>query len=546
MKTDIELLSAFCESGANDAFEALVRRHLDWVYTVALRQVGGDVHLAEDVCQEVFSSLARKAKTLTRHPSLNGWLFRAARFAASDLVRSERRRKDREWELASAEMTEVSVMKELDWDDAGELLDEAIGELNEEDRDAICMRFFEESSFGDLGKRLGLKENAARMRVNRAVEKLQGILEKRGVKSTAAALGAVFAQHQMISAPAGLASSVSGAALASSAASIGMLGTSKLVGMGLAALAALGIGVAIQQSRENQALREEILALKGGHGAHSEEVVELGQKLAAAQASVFEVENEESPALSKDAPRVEEELGVMARLKRADAWKEEGRLEEALEEYFWLFDNGERERQGFGGLRTSSVLESIVEIGQTIPEALSGLRQRRDEAEANILTVADEDAGDVDVDVAAWACVNRLLGESKRSLAVFDQIGEGHMKGSLRIYLKDDLMEEKRYEDAIRPGYLGVAKFRLAMVMNMEPPANVTGERRAAVRGRKRKYALRAAASDIELLAGAKRWVEAVELTKDLLVFDSSEETIEALTRHLERADALQILEQLD
>src|SRR3954471_3896988 len=98
MDEDAELLRRYAAEKSEEAFAALVQRHLNLVYSVALRQVNGDAHLAEDVAQQVFTALARKAAALAERPALSGWLYRSTRFAASDIVRVERRRRGRESE----------------------------------------------------------------------------------------------------------------------------------------------------------------------------------------------------------------------------------------------------------------------------------------------------------------------------------------------------------------------------------------------------------------------------------------------------------------
>src|SRR6185295_2966833 len=95
---DAELLRRYAAEKLEAAFAELVRRHLTPVYAYALRQVGGDAHLAEDVTQVVFATLARKAGTLAERHVLGGWLCRTTHFAARDVVRAERRRRAREQE----------------------------------------------------------------------------------------------------------------------------------------------------------------------------------------------------------------------------------------------------------------------------------------------------------------------------------------------------------------------------------------------------------------------------------------------------------------
>src|SRR4051812_2697850 len=89
MPDDAELLCRYARDRAEDAFAELVRRHLDGVYSAALRRVGGDTHLAEDVAQQVFTAAARRAAWLARHPALTGWLYATTRNVAANVVRSE-------------------------------------------------------------------------------------------------------------------------------------------------------------------------------------------------------------------------------------------------------------------------------------------------------------------------------------------------------------------------------------------------------------------------------------------------------------------------
>jgi RNA polymerase sigma factor (sigma-70 family) len=215
MTEDAELLRRYAVERSEPAFTELVRRRLDLVYSVALRQVGGDAHLAQDVTQRVFSDLARKAGKLPAGVVLSGWLYRAAHFTASDIVRAERRRRTREQETETMRETSMSAADTVEWDRLRPLLDEAMGELGEEDRDAVALRFFEGRAFAEIGAALRLSEDAARKRVDRALAKLPGLLSRRGVTSTTTALGLALADQAGIAAPAGLAASVVAGALGS-------------------------------------------------------------------------------------------------------------------------------------------------------------------------------------------------------------------------------------------------------------------------------------------------------------------------------------------
>ena len=166
MTPDTELLNRYATQRDEAAFAELVRRHLDHVYSTALRLVGGDTHFAEDVAQMVFTDLARKAKSLRRYAALSGWLHTSARFAAAKVVRSEQRRRQRE--QTALTMPATSVTPASQWEQLRPVLDQAIGELSDADRDALLLRYFEKKPFADIGAALGLSENAARMRVDRA------------------------------------------------------------------------------------------------------------------------------------------------------------------------------------------------------------------------------------------------------------------------------------------------------------------------------------------------------------------------------------------
>src|SRR5687768_6113668 len=141
MDDDSELLRRFTHQHSQEAFAELVRRHVDLVYAVALRQVGGDAHLAKDVAQTVFTALARKARVLAGREVVAGWLYRATQFAAVDVVRTERRRRAREIQAMTIDEPGDDAPSAANWDAVRPLLDEALAELEDTDRDAVVLRF---------------------------------------------------------------------------------------------------------------------------------------------------------------------------------------------------------------------------------------------------------------------------------------------------------------------------------------------------------------------------------------------------------------------
>jgi len=236
---DSELLIQYTR-GSDKAFAELVRRHLDLVFAAALRQVGGDRHRAEDVVQQVFIDLARKAPTLTTHPTLVGWLHASTRYTALNSLRREQRRARREEQ--SDIMNITSAGNEARWEQIRPVIDEALHELDEDDRQSVLLRFFGQQPFAAIAAQLGISENAAQKRVDRALDRLHAALKRRGISSTAVALAVALAESG-VAAPATLAGTVTTAALAGAAG--GGAGTLMVAGWlkfaaGLAALGVIG------------------------------------------------------------------------------------------------------------------------------------------------------------------------------------------------------------------------------------------------------------------------------------------------------------------
>lgn len=204
MVSDSELLREYLESQSERAFGELVERHLRLVYTVARRKVR-DPHLAEDVTQAVFIILFRKAKTLKRGASVAGWLYRTTCFAAADAIKKERRRVIREQQAVEMPPTPADPP---DAERAATLLDEAILALREKEREAVVLRFFNNRSLAEVGKALGLSEDAARMRVSRALAQLRKYLTARKMALPVGAIVAALATQASQAAPAGLATAV--------------------------------------------------------------------------------------------------------------------------------------------------------------------------------------------------------------------------------------------------------------------------------------------------------------------------------------------------
>jgi uncharacterized protein (TIGR03435 family) len=210
MTDDMTLLREYARTNSEEAFAALVSRHVNLVYSVALRQLR-DPHLAEEIAQATFIILARKAGSLGDHTILSGWLCRTARYVCADGVKIQRRRQRREQE---AYLQSQSNEPESDaWNEIAPLLEFALGGLSEKDHDAIVLRFFEGKSMREVGAALGANEETAKKRVNRAVKKLQKFFLKRGVTSTTAVIAGALAARSVQAAPAALAKSITAVAV---------------------------------------------------------------------------------------------------------------------------------------------------------------------------------------------------------------------------------------------------------------------------------------------------------------------------------------------
>ena len=222
MMTDSQtLLSLYARTSSESAFRDLVRGYIDLVYSTAYRLVNGDAQSAQDVAQTVFVALAIQARTLPENVMLGGWLHQHTRFVAGKFMRAERRRRSRERQ--AAEMNAIEDHSQSNLAEIAPVLDEAIGQLDAEDRDAILLRFFERQDFRSVGDALRTSEDAARKRVARALEKLHVVLRQRGVTLSAAALGSALAAEAVTAAPAGLASAIAAASLSVAGSGASML-----------------------------------------------------------------------------------------------------------------------------------------------------------------------------------------------------------------------------------------------------------------------------------------------------------------------------------
>ncbi|MGD0413449.1 MAG: TIGR03435 family protein [Verrucomicrobiota bacterium] len=208
---DMALLREYTARQSETAFTTLVERHIGLVYCAALRQVR-DPARAQEITQVVFLLLARKAHSLREGTILSAWLYRAARFAASDARKMAFRRQQREQQAVQLQAISPGSSEESAWEQIAPLLDEAMAALGEKDRHAVMLRFFDQKSLEDVGLALGIGTVAAQKRVWRAVDKLRQYFSRHGAAFSAGAITTALSAHAIHGVPSGLAATVAATA----------------------------------------------------------------------------------------------------------------------------------------------------------------------------------------------------------------------------------------------------------------------------------------------------------------------------------------------
>ena len=285
MVDDAELLRSYARDRSQEAFTELVRRCLNLVYFAALRRTDGDTQLAEDVTQSVFIDLANGAKALSHHAALTGWLYTATRNRAINAIQSEKRRRTREQEYHKMHKNSSAAAQSPDWEQLRPVLDEVMDQLGNRDRQAVLLRFFDGRAYAEIGQILRLNEDAARKRVERALDSLRAVFARRGIISTSAALAELLSSQAAMAAPAELMTTVVNATVAAAgtigtggAATAGifafMSATKSMVGVA-SVIAILSLGVAVYELRAVRAEQATAAALSRQQTAETRQLRQL-------------------------------------------------------------------------------------------------------------------------------------------------------------------------------------------------------------------------------------------------------------------------------
>jgi RNA polymerase sigma factor (sigma-70 family) len=312
--SDLDLLDQYARENRQDAFAALLERHLKLVYSAALRQVRSP-ELAEEVAQSVFADLARSAGKLEPQTILTAWLYQVTRRTAIDMVRRESRRQLRE--QIAVDMTNINSSSS-EWTAIEPLLDEAMEALDPPDRTAILLRYFEDKSLREVGRTLGTSEDAAQKRVSRALDQLREFFSKRGQAVGVGGLAAIISANAVQSAPAGLQAGIltSAAISGASVPVTSTIGITKAIAMttlqkaiiGVTLAAALGAGIyearrAATLQEQMQSLQRQLAPSAGQNDMLRQQLDEANRQLAALQA-----QNEKLRRDGADVPRLRGEV----------------------------------------------------------------------------------------------------------------------------------------------------------------------------------------------------------------------------------------------
>ena len=471
---DMELLREYATRHSEEAFATLVRRHIDLVYAAALRHTRNH-HQAQEVTQAVFVVLARKAGSLNPRTVLAGWLFQTARLTAANYVRGEIRRVRREQEACM--QSDPNDQAEESWGHVAPILNEIIGDLREKDRDAVVLRFLQGKDYRQVAAALGASEEAAQMRVGRALEKMRKMFARRGVVVSAAALGSAIAAQGSQAAPAGLAATVAvgavhGAALTTSTLTLAE-GILKIMAWTKAKVV-IGAGVVVLlafQHHENAVQAEQIAAAR-------QKLDGQAQALAAAESRTQELEQQTAGILDTEASQQQDLERLRARRKAASQGSQSlsgarapGTLLSAT-----LNDPAAREmlRQGLLAATRTRLSPLLGELKLDGPQTEKLLGIGADWGLKNLETAAAFTEGKLAADAAVQAEANTELEATNQVRSLLGEAGFAKYEECQNTFAERTLVQQ--FDKQLGPFPLNaMQREALARVIEAEPPEVARG-----------------------------------------------------------------------
>ncbi|QDV53322.1 RNA polymerase sigma factor [Gimesia fumaroli] len=202
MTTDEILLHRYCQDGDPAAFRELIDRYAGMVYRIGLR-VTGDKHTAEDLCQECFLELARKAYMVREN--IAGWLHASATSRSLNIVRSRKRRTHREQVAANSS---VIMTESSEWSEMQPLIDRALNGLGDDLRLPIVLHYLQGKTQQQVAEQLGVTQATMSRRLQRGIEQVRNRLRSFGVMTTIAAVTSFFGENSAQAASASLTASL--------------------------------------------------------------------------------------------------------------------------------------------------------------------------------------------------------------------------------------------------------------------------------------------------------------------------------------------------
>jgi len=280
MSDDGQLLRQFANTRDEACFKTVVGRYIGFVYAVSLRRLRNP-HSAQDATQAVFIALARKAAAVAEAPSVMGWLHRSTCYETHNLRRAQANRIARETE--ALQLGTISPQTEMSATAIEAVLDDVLEILPNQDREAVLARYFSGQSYAQIGVTLRLSENAARMRVDRALGKLRDSFQQKGITCTAAALSAALPACASTPVPAAMTVTVTTASFAAGAAvatgitsSLIFMSTAKIV-TGAAVVLAI-TGMVYQYQKTNQ-LEAALVSAQAERAATAKQIGAIAHQL---------------------------------------------------------------------------------------------------------------------------------------------------------------------------------------------------------------------------------------------------------------------------
>ena len=173
--TDAELVAASLR-GSDQAFAELIRRYQDLLYRHAERMTGR-ADDAEDVVQAAFIKAHRSLRRCRDPERVGAWLFRIGANACKDFLKSRRRTAVSMDEVPALPAEDGNPERDAELGNIRDDIDRALHRLPDEQREAFLMKHVEGWSYTDMAECLGVSIPALKMRVHRARDELQVLLE---------------------------------------------------------------------------------------------------------------------------------------------------------------------------------------------------------------------------------------------------------------------------------------------------------------------------------------------------------------------------------